>query len=120
MGEFPTGRGQKLELNWRSGFFRLWIAASLCWVIFSAVMAYENVVVPQQKVAADISTCIIDHGVSACSRNARLAAGEPPLPNPYVPYVILAVSGLLAMLFACLGVAWIREGLKTEPDGPEV
>jgi hypothetical protein len=110
---------QDLGPNWRSGFFRLWIGASVCWVILTAVMAYENVLAPHQKDMSDYNICVADHGLSACRNGLPFEESGPHLPNPYVPYVILAISGSLAILFACLGVAWIREGLKTKPDGPE-
>ncbi len=108
-----------MEPNWRGRLFRFWIAASACWLILTAALAYENVFVPQQKDVADYKTCVEDHGLAPCRDGLPFEESGPQLPNPYVPYIMLAICGPLAILFACLGVTWIREGLKTETDGPE-
>lgn len=109
----------EFEPHWRSRNFWLWIGASACWLLFTAVLAYRDVLAPHLKEIADFNTCVADHGRYACSGAIRMAEGGPVLPNPYVPYVILAISGPLAMLFAWLGLAWIREGMQAGADDPE-
>jgi hypothetical protein len=105
--------------NWRGGFFLLWIAASLCWVIGIAVMAYQNVEAPHLKDISDYKICVADHGLAACRNGIPFEESGPPLPNPYVPYAVLAISGPLVLLFAWLGVGWLREASAAQPDDPE-
>jgi len=79
-------------------------------------MAYVNVLAPHLKDVSDYNICVADHGLSACSNGIPFEESGPHLPSPYVPYVILAISGPLAILFGWLGVAWMREGFKTKQD----
>jgi len=83
--------------------------------MFTAGMAYENVWAPHRKDVSDYNICVADHGLSACKNGIPFEEAGPHLPNPYVPYAILGVSGPLAILFAWFGVAWVREGLKPGP-----
>jgi hypothetical protein len=61
-------------MNWKSGLFRVWLAASACWVAYAAWGAYVDIVVPRLQ----LSVCI--ERLNACL-SAREA--NPKLGNPF-------------------------------------
>ena len=101
-------------MNWARGFFRLWLAISLIWII--TVFAYEHVVVPA-KIAAQ----------RACA-DAR--KGDASLGNPYdcfdkghvrfddlisvdvVPYLGWALLPPFVILALGLILGWIISGFR--------
>jgi hypothetical protein len=79
----------------------------------------QGCVSPHLKEVSDYHICVADHGLAACSNGIPFEEAGPHLPSPYVPYVILGVIGPLAILFAGIGVAWIREEFKIRQDDSE-
>jgi len=57
-------------MNWRRGFFRIWIVLSLIWIVAVAGVAYQNEWLPRERIAEQ----------NAC---AEKRTANPSLGNPF-------------------------------------
>jgi hypothetical protein len=104
-------------MNWQRGLLRIWIVASVGWVILVAWMAYNNVAVPRQQARLDYSRCLSMHpgNGAVCLTDAvtlKLQGREPAPTNTYTPYAAMAAAGPLAMIAGWFCFIWVGSGFK--------
>jgi hypothetical protein len=106
-------------MNWRRGLLRLWMAASLIWVVALGWFAYEETHARATREAAN-SVCM--EGKKAEGRNPfDCFDGQPAAPifEDLIPtewwlrrYAALAVLPPLGLLAVSLLITWILAGFK--------
>jgi hypothetical protein len=103
-------------MNWKLGFFRLWIVVSACWAAVVAWLFYAAVVAPR-SLAAVQDACVE-------ARRAEPALGSPfdcfakgmnfdyvlPLGPIVAKYLALAAGPMLAAFLFWFVGAWIVDG----------
>jgi len=103
-------------MNWRTGLFRVWITASVCWVVLTAVLAYQAIIVPQQQAAAAFDACKADNEGNGWRCITGISFGAENPVAPYLPYLFMAVAGPLAMIAAWFAVKWVRDGFAAKSN----
>jgi hypothetical protein len=122
-------------MNWKQGLFRVWIAASVCWVLVLGVQAAMNfpsgmVVRTEVAGSAKYYACVD----AAKKKNledvysCEMAGGAPHEVVSTVPYTAYGlvkfaapwlfemIVGPLAVLAAWFTAFWIIAGFKPAPD----
>jgi hypothetical protein len=103
-------------MNWKLGFFRLWIVVSACWAVVVGWLFYSAVVAPR-SLAAIQDACVE-------ARRAEPALGSPfdcfakglnfdyvlPLGPIVAKYIALAVGPMLAAFLFWFVAAWVVAG----------
>jgi len=110
-------------MNWKLGFFRIWIVASVCWAVFVGWLFYAAVIAPRSLAAAQ-DACIE-------ARRAEPALGNPfdcfakglnfdyviPI-GPFVAkYLALAVGPMVGAFLLWFVGAWIVAGFNDRRRG---
>jgi hypothetical protein len=98
-------------MNWRRGLFRLWIAASLCWITLVGWEIYED-----SKALAEQRACLAE-------REANPGLGNPfecfkmgmfedliPVETRALRWGIVMALPPLGALFIGLGTLWVISG----------
>lgn len=111
-------------MNWRRGFFRLWVALSFLWIVFVGAWAYANwpplKTVYQPASAEEIAACQAKlppttSGQGDADRGACLvlSTASETLDYQMIAIYVAAAAGI-PILFLFLGTAsrWILLGLK--------
>jgi hypothetical protein len=119
LGKSAKGRQNFIDggsMNWKLGFFRLWIVASACWAAAVGWLFYTAVVAPR-SLAAIQDACVE-------ARRAEPALGSPfdcfakgmnfdyviPLGPIVAKYLALAVGPMLAAFLFWFVGEWIVAG----------
>lgn len=122
-------------MNWKRGAFRLWIAASVCWIVLVGVYAWprvsRDVVVqytPSAKDKAKYQACIaaerkrgghdymcaIDVTIPNSGINTRPARFSEMAASA-IPYLLAIIAGPLGALAVWFSSAWIVAGFRRSP-----
>jgi hypothetical protein len=107
------------SMNWKPGFFRIWIVASVCWVAFVGFAFYSEILVPRQLALTQVG-CIQAHRanpalgkVSDCLYNGRLLFDDRiPFRSVLPKYLAMAFGPIFAVLLLGFSFAWIVAGFK--------
>jgi hypothetical protein len=105
-------------MNWKLGFFRIWLVASVCWVAFVGFAFYSDILVPRQ-LALKQAACVQAHRanpalgkVSDCLNNGRLLFDDRiPLRSVLPKYLAIAFGPIFAVLLLRFAIAWIMARL---------
>jgi|ERR1051325_12093324 hypothetical protein len=108
-------------MNWRRGLLRLWILASVCWLITIGWFAYQDWWLPRQA-AFDQQACI--------DLRTATRAGNPfdcfdkgvkfddliPIWRIVSYYLLLALGPAIAVFVFGVAVIWVLTGFTRDQD----
>src|SRR5258708_34138112 len=108
-------------MNWRRGFVRIWVLASVAWIGFVAWSFYEYALLPRQVAATA--------GVCAKASTANPSLGNPfdcyppgqvfadliPIGDAAIRYAALALGPVIALGALGLVLGWIVRGCRASP-----
>ena len=102
-------------MNWRQGFFRVWLALSVAWVLCGSIVAYERVTIPNQSAMQRVADRRAQAAEWRSSGNQGFSSYDfdpPPVILSYWPYIGAAAAGPLTLLLVWFGGLWIAAGFK--------
>jgi hypothetical protein len=109
-------------MNWRRGFLRLWIVASLGWIGGTTLATYQNVIGPRDRAAA-AQVCADARKANPTLANRIDCIDADHLLDDLVPiqavardYALLAFGPVLSVLIIGLVGGWIITGFR-RPTG---
>jgi hypothetical protein len=106
-------------MNWKRGFFRVWLVLSVCWLGFWALGIYEHVV--ERSSAAAAHACFMAKkdipppgNPFDCFDGVRgnRFADLIPLPRSISNYVAIALGPPIALLLLGLVTIWVSRGFR--------
>src|SRR5262249_52725058 len=106
-------------MNWKLGFFRIWIVASICWLAFVGFAFYSYEISPRQ-LAATQAACAearqanpaLGNVFDCFEKGGPLFADLIPLKGVLPTWLVLAFVPLFAVLLLGFAIAWISAGFK--------
>jgi hypothetical protein len=123
-----------MPLNWRRGLLRLWLVASVAWVIGVSWFGYVNVIVPRNKAASEHACFEVRRSNPKLGNPFDCFEGNttpaPPagfVPDPprrtiafddliplsaYSNYILIAFLPVIAVLILGLAVVWVVAGFR--------
>jgi hypothetical protein len=113
-------------MNWRKGLWRLWLALSLCWIVWAGVSAWQQEQIRQSRDRA-LQFCFSKQeagggNIIDCFGDETIfPPGAPPLVNiatafgKYAAYALL--PPLIVLVPGLLG-AWVVSGFARKGAGP--
>jgi hypothetical protein len=113
------------SMNWRRGLFRLWLALSLCWLVWAGLSAWQQEQTRQSRDRA-LHFCFSKQEAAGgniidCFGDETIyPPGAPPLDNTatafgkYAAYALL--PPLIVLAFGLLGT-WVISGFGPKDTG---
>lgn len=108
-------------MNWKLGFFRIWIVASICWVSFVGWLFY-NATVVSRRITATQQACVDDRradpslgNVFDCFDKGIRFDDLTTFGSVVTKYLALAVGPMFGALVLWFVAAWIVAGFNRHP-----
>ena len=107
-------------MNWKRGFFRIWIVASVGWAGFVGWLFYNATVVSQRQAAIQ-SACVEDRradpslgNVFDCFEKGIRIDDLTTFGSILTKHLALAVGPMIAALVVWFVAAWILAGFQNQ------
>jgi hypothetical protein len=107
-------------MNWKQGFLRIWIVASVCWVGFVGWLFY-NATVVSQRLAAVQSACVADRradpslgNVFDCFEKGMRIDDLTTFGSILTKHLALAVGPMAGAVIIWFVVNWILAGFHSK------
>jgi hypothetical protein len=110
-------------MNWKQGFLRIWIVASVCWVGFVGWLFY-NATVVSKRLAAVQSACVEDRradpalgNVFDCFEKGMRIDDLTTFGSIVTKHLALAAGPMVGAVVVWYVVSWILAGFHSEHGG---
>jgi hypothetical protein len=107
-------------MNWKQGFLRIWIVASVCWVSFVGWLFY-NATVVSQRLAAVQAACVEDRradpslgNVFDCFEMGMRIDDLTTFGSILAKHLALAVGPMVGAVVIWFVVSWILAGFHSQ------
>src|SRR5262245_9543453 len=104
--------GPPMTLAWRRGFFRLWVALALAWVIFIGVQAFRDTSIPSLTKSCSMLRDFVDDRTGQHLGDDDVERCEAVWRQKRIELVAQALVPPLAVLIIGIIFGWIVRGFR--------